>query len=242
VSGKKLRVICIAPAWNEGQRIAKVVKAIPSDFVDMALVVDDGSSDDTGQQARDAGALVLRNEENNGVGAAIRRGIDYARQHAFDVAVIVSGGGKTPPEQIPRLLKPILESDAEFVQGSRYLKGGKYLRMPLQRRWGTRLYSMLFSFAARHRVTDASSGFRAVRLSLFEDPGINIWQPWLNRYELEPYLLFRALRLGHRVLEVPVTIAYPMKNDPLPYTKMSAVFGWWKMFRPILFLGLGIRS
>src|SRR4051812_14746478 len=97
------RVLCIAPAWNEGERIARVVEAVPQDIVEATVVVDDGSSDTTGDYAERAGATVIRQGANRGVGAAIRAGIDYARANGYDIVVIVSGGGKTPPEQIPRL-------------------------------------------------------------------------------------------------------------------------------------------
>src|SRR5215831_16368671 len=234
------RVLCVAPAWNEGERIARVVRAVPGDVVETTVVVDDGSIDDTAEHAENAGAQVIRSSGNRGVGAAIRSGIDYAIEHGYDIVVVVSGGGKTPPEQIPRLLEPILNGNADLAQGSRYLDGGEYLRMPLRRKIGTRGYTFLFSLFCFHRVTDASSGFRAIKLSLFNDKRINLWQDWLDRYELEPYLLFKALRLGHKVVEVPVTIEYP-KTDGIAYTKMRALTDWWKIFRPILFLGLGLK-
>lgn len=235
------RVLCIAPAWNEGERIKRVVEAVPSEIVETMVVVDDGSTDETGRFAASAGAVVLGDGRNRGVGAAIRSGIDYARANGYDIVVIVSGGGKTPPAQIPRLLAPILAGEAELVQGSRYREGGEIVRMPLRRRLGTRAYTLLFSLFCGRRVTDASSGFRAIKLTLFDDERINLHQPWLDRYELEPYLLFKALRLRHAVVEVPVTIAYP-QTDGIAYTKMRALVDWWKIFRPILFLGLGIKK
>ena len=67
------------------------------------------------------------------------------------------------------------------------------------------------------------------------------WQDWLDRYELEPYLLFKALGLKHRVVEVPVTIEYP-KTDGIAYTKMRAITDWWKIFRPVLFLALRLKN
>lgn len=234
------RVLCVAPAWNEGERIARVVKAVPGDWVETTVVVDDGSSDDTANYAEGAGATVIRSGANRGVGAAIRSGIDYAIEHGYEIVVVVSGGGKTPPEQIPRLLDPIIKGEAVLAQGSRYLDGGEYLRMPLRRKLGTRGYTLLFSLFCRHRVTDASSGFRAIKVSLFDDKRINLWQDWLDRYELEPYLLFKALRLRHKVVEVPVTIEYP-ETDGISYTKMRAITDWWKIFRPVFFLGLGIK-
>lgn len=235
------RVLCVAPAWNEGERIARVVKAVPRKIVETTVVVDDGSTDGTGEHARGAGATVISAGRNRGVGAAIRSGIDYAIEHGYEIVVIVSGGGKTPPEQIPRLIEPILRGEAELVQGSRYLEGGEFLRMPLRRRLGTRGYTLLFSLFCGRRVTDASSGFRAIHVSLFDDERINLWQEWLDRYELEPYLLFKALQLGHKVKEVPVTIEYPVETDGIAYTKMRAMVDWWKIFRPVLFLGLRLK-
>ena len=234
------RVLCVAPAWNEGERIARVVRAVPGDFVETTVVVDDGSTDDTADHAQGAGATLIRSGANRGVGAAIRSGIDHAIEGGYDIVVIVSGGGKTPPEQIPRLLDPIIKGEAELAQGSRYLDGGEYLRMPFRRKLGTRGYSFLFSLFCGRRVTDASSGFRAIKVSLFEDERINLWQDWLDRYELEPYLLFKALRLKHKVVEVPVTIQYP-KSDGIAYTKMRAITDWWKIFRPVVFLALGLK-
>jgi dolichol-phosphate mannosyltransferase len=210
-------------------------------LADALLVVDDGSSDDTADRAEAAGAMVMRSGRNRGVGAAIRSGIDHALANGFDVVVIISGGGKTPPEQIPSLVEPIIKGEAELAQGSRYMAGGQYLRMPLRRRLGTRAYTFLFSALCGHRVTDASSGFRAIKLSMFDDKRINLWQEWLDRYELEPYLLFQALRLGHKVVEVPVTIEYPPATDGIAYTKMRALLDWWKIFRPAVFLALRIK-
>ena len=237
---KRERVLCIAPAWNEGERIARVVRGVPLDVVDTVVVVDDGSTDDTARFAEEAGAVVLSQGANCGVGAAIRRGIDYAIEHGYTIVVVVSGGGKTPPEQIPRLVDAI-KRGAELAQGSRYIAGGEFKRMPLRRRLGTRAYTFLFTLFVRRRVTDGSSGFRAFRVSLFEDKRINLWQEWLDRYELEPYLLFKALRLRHRVVDVPVTIEYP-EADGIAYTKMRAVTDWWKIFRPVFFLGLGLKK
>ncbi|HTP90010.1 MAG TPA: glycosyltransferase family 2 protein [Bryobacteraceae bacterium] len=237
---RALRVVCIAPAWNEEKRIGGVVTAVPRGVVEEVVVVDDGSTDRTGEVAREAGATVLAGK-HSGVGAAIRLGIDYAIQHGFDVAVIVSGAGKTPPAQIPRLLAPVAAGEADLVQGSRYTGGGQFLRMTLLRKIGTRGYTFLFSLLVGRRVTDASSGFRAIRVALFDDKRINLWQTWLDGYELEPYLLFQALRLRHKVVEVPVTIEYPDVIRGEAYTKMRAWTDWYRIFRPVLYLALGLK-
>lgn len=236
------RVLCIAPAWNEENRITTTISEIPKNLVETILVIDDGSSDQTAERAKKQGAHVISHTHNQGVGSAIRTGIEYGLVHNYDIVVVISGAGKTPAQQIPLLLEPILKKGVELVQGSRYLIGGEYLNMPLYRRWGTRAYAILFSFFCQHHISDASSGFRAIKLSLFQDKRINLWQKWLDRYELEPYLLFQSLHFKHQVLEVPVTIRYPKIQTGSSYTKMKHFLDWWKIFRPIIFLALKIKK
>lgn len=236
------RVLCAAPAYNEGERIVKVVREAPRDWVDEVLVVDDGSSDATARLAREAGATVIEHGRNRGVGAAIRTAIEYGQRQGFEIIVITSGGGKTPGHQIPSLVQPVLDGEADFVQGSRYAEGGRLEGAPWHRRLGTWGYSALFSLFLGRRVTDASSGFRAFRLSITGDPRFRLDQPWLDTYELEPYLLFQAIRGRFRYREVPVSIIYPPRADGLPYTKMRPFTGWWKIFRPVVFLRLGLKQ
>jgi len=98
----------------------------------------------------------------------------------------------------------------------------------------------VFSIAARKRVTESTNGFRAFRTALLRDGRINWRQAWLDRYELEPYLLLKAITLGYRHCEVPVTKIYPRRE--LGYTKMRPFFDWWSILRPVVYLGLGIRK
>lgn len=235
------RILCITAAWNEGERIRRVVQSVSKDVVDAMVVIDDGSTDDTAQHAEAAGAIVLRQPQNQGVGAALRRGFDYGLENGYDIVAAVHGGGKTPGEQLPAMLEPLIRGEADFTQGSRNLPGGSATHMPLGRRLGTRGYTMLFSLLCRHYVSDAScSGIRAVTAQLLRDPRMQLKQEWLDRYELEPYMLFQALRLGYRVREVPVLVTYP--QDGRAYTKMRAVVDWWRIFRPAVFLAFHLRS
>lgn len=234
------RVLCIAPAWNEGERIARVVEGVPRELVESTLVVDDGSTDDTAERARRAGATVISFAHNRGIGAAIRAGFDHALANGFDIAVVINGAGKSPPSQIPRLVAPIADGRAEFVYGSRYLPGGESTAMPWHRRLGTRGYTFVFSVLCGTRVTDASCGFRAVSASVLRDPRIELHQDWLDRYELEPYLLFKVLKLRLRAMEVPTSIHYPSAAGE-PYTKMRAFIDWWRVLRPVLYLALRLR-
>lgn len=230
----------MAPVLDEEQKIGEVVRRMPRDVVDEVLVIDDGSTDRSADVARERGATVLPLGCTVGVGAALREGYRYAEKQGYDVAVVTAGNNKDTPEEIPLLLEPIADGRADFVQGSRWLDGsGNFGAMPRYRRIATRLHPLLFSLAARRRVTESTNGFRAVRTTVLADPGLDLDQPWLDEYELEPYLYLKVIRLGYKIAEVPVTKIYPPKK--LGQTKMKPLTGWWSILRPLVYVGLGLR-
>lgn len=237
------RIIVIAPVYNEEAKIPRVVdrlKAMTTPCVDEIVVVDDGSTDRSAKWAERAGATVLRLGHCYGVGAALRRGFEYARAHGYDICVCIAGNNKDEPEEIPRLLEPIVGSGEDLVQGSRYLPGGVVGNTPLLRRFATRLHPWLFSLFVGKPMTESTNGFRAFRLSLLADEGIKLDQRWLDGYELEPYLLFQVIHRGYKHREVPCTKIYPAKE--LGQTKVPPVSGWWALLRPIFLLGLRIKD
>lgn len=235
-----MKTLACPVTFNEDKKIGRVLDRFTPGLVDHLIVVDDGSTDHTPDEIRKRGVEVVSHVRQRGVGAAIRTGIRYAQQHGFDVIVIVAGNDKDRPDQIPDLLKPIREEGCDLVQGSRYLAGGQTGGMPFYRKIATRLHPWLLSLFTGHRITDSTNGFRAIRLKMLDDARINLDQPWLDRYELEPYILFKALRLGYRVREVAVTKIYPPRQ--LGYTKMKPIVGWWSILRPIFLLGFGLRK
>lgn len=238
---RSLRVLAVAPVFDEEKKIGEVVRRVPRDVVDETLVVDDGSKDRSASVARELGATVLSLPKTSGVGAALREGYRYGLAHGYDVVVVMAGNNKDAPEEIPALLDPIADGRADFVQGSRYLKkSANFGDMPYYRRVATRVHPVLFSLAAQKLVTESTNGFRAVTRKVLEDPRIDMGQSWLNAYELEVYLYLRAVQLGYRTVEVPVTKIYPPKQ--LGQTKMKPFSGWWSILRPLVYVGLKIRA
>ena len=234
-----LRTACVIPALDEQGKIGRSLRRFGPGVVDEVIVVDDGSHDGTADEAGAAGATVLSHERQRGVGAAIRTGIDYALANGFDAVVVMGGDDQDDPAEIARLLEPLTQGEADFVQGSRRLNGRRTVDMPLFRRVTTKAYSLVFRVATGFKSTDATNGFRAFSTAVPRDPRIQLHQAWLDTYELEPYLFFQAIRGGWHVVEVPVTKRY---HRDLGYTKMLPGRDWWRILRPIIFLRLGIRS
>lgn len=237
------RVIAIIPAYNEQGKIGVVVEKVKqqSQWVHCICVIDDGSTDHTAQEAEAAGAEVIRCAKNQGVGAAIRTGMVYGWQHHFTVGVVLSGDDQHNPEELERVLSPILFDKYTFVQGSRYLKGGATVNQSLFRNFTTRVYPLLFWLVTWKACSDVTNGLRAFRLQpIFEDPTIMLDQEWLNRYELEVYLLYKVYTSNrYTIQEVPITIRY---HQQLSSTKMIPLLDWWRILRPLIFLKLGVKQ
>jgi len=236
---RALMVIC---AFNENVKLHSTLSRIPKkaqrDYD--VLVVDDGSTDGSIETIDPGEFLVHRIGACVGVGAAIRTAIRIARERNYQVIMFMAGNDKDRPAEIPRILDPVRHQGFALVQGSRYLPGGDYGNMPVYRRITTQfVHPLLFSLAARKRLTDTTNGFRAIHLGVFDDPAIDIDQPWLDQYEMEVYLRFSIVRLGYLHGEVPCTKIYPPKK--LGITKMKPVTGWWSILRPIFLLGFGLK-
>ncbi|MBF0483181.1 MAG: glycosyltransferase family 2 protein [Candidatus Omnitrophica bacterium] len=240
--------ILVSPiAYNENVKLEKVITRYlgsPAKGFTDYLVMDDCSDDGTTEMIAsyaNMGVKTLRHEKRSGVGAAIRTVIRFAQKNNYDVLVIMAGNDKDDPNQIPLLVSPIVDQGYDFVQGSRY-KGANGIGgdMPFYRKLATRLHPFLMSLITGVKVTDTTNGFRAFKVSILKDSRIDLDQEWLDKYELEPYLLFKTLKYGYKFTEAPVTKIYPPKK--LGYTKMKPFSGWWSILRPLIYLGLGIKK
>ena len=235
------RVIAMFPYCDEREKLSLLVQKIRPGLVDKWMPVDDGSTDDGSALLRQHGIEPLTQPTRRGIGAAIKAVVRHARANGYDILVVMAGNNKDDPGEIPRLLEPILEHGVDYVQGSRFLEGGSSPHLPVFRRIAIQLLSLVFRLYSGQRCTDLTNGFRAYRLGLFDDARVDIEQEWLDDYEYEYYVHWKAYTLGYKVAEVPVTKTYPGVKG-VEYSKIKPIIGWWRMLRPFILLALGIKK
>ena len=225
------RRIAIVPAMNEEKTIGRVIEEIRAfDPGFDIVVVDDGSVDRTATIAERYGVLVLRLPFNLGIGGAVQTGYQYARDNGFELAVQVDGDGQHDPTEIARLVQPILEGRADMVVGTRFAEGGGYRGTPL-RRVGIRLFAAVVSLMVRQRVTDTTSGFRAVNRM-----GIRLFAAdYPHDYpEVEATVLLARHKLT--MIEVPVV----MRIRETGQSSITAVRSVYYMIKVLLALFIGL--
>jgi len=207
----------VIPAFQATATIGDVVTRTRATLPDaQVIVVDDGSTDGTGEEGRGKGASVLTHPRNRGKGVALRTGIARACADGADLIVTLDADGQHPPEEIPRLLAPLAEGRADLVLGARRRDGV----MPLSRRFTNWLSATLASRIAGQRLHDAQTGFRAFTRAVVERI-----QPAGDRYEYEANFLLDALRAGYRVASVEVPTIYGPRSHFRSWTDT------WRMAR-----------
>jgi glycosyltransferase involved in cell wall biosynthesis len=225
------RRIAIVPAYNEEQTVGRVIEEIRAFDPGFAIVVvDDGSTDRTAAVAERVGVQVLRLPFNLGIGGAVQTGYQYALDNGFDLAVQVDGDGQHNPQEIARLAGPILEGKADMVVGTRFAEGGGYRGTRL-RRVGIHLFAGVVSLMVGQRVTDTTSGFRAVNRK-----GIRLFAAdYPHDYpEVEATVLLARHRL--RMVEVPVV----MRIRETGSSSITALRSVYYMIKVLLALFIGL--
>ena len=200
--GKRISVVI--PAYNEEKRLLRVLERVP-DFVDEVIVVDDGSSDGTYPSAlsfskKDSRVKAFRLEKNCGKGCAMREGIKYA---SGDIVVFMDADGQHRPEDVIKLVEPVVDGKADVVIGARR---GDLKSRPPHRRLSNIITTKLIRLKLRTYVYDTQSGFRAFRREFL--PGIES-----DRYEVETEMLFKTAKMGARIGEVPVELIYDPNRE-----------------------------
>jgi glycosyltransferase involved in cell wall biosynthesis len=192
-------ITVILPAYNEEVSIGSVV-LLTRFYADNVIVVDDGSSDRTAEIARNAGAEVIVHEVNTGKGGALKTG--FLAAEGADIIVTMDSDGQHNPEDIPRLVQPILKGEADMVNGSRYLNGLDR-NTPLYRRVGQRVLDRFTNLNSGLKITDSQSGFRAFAASTKDNFRFNA-----QGMAIESEMLADAANSGLRIKEVEIGVRY----------------------------------
>ena len=196
------RILIIIPSYNEEATVGAVIDEVRR-FVPEAtiLVVDDGSKDATSSKALAKGVKAVRHPFNMGVGAAMQTGYKYALRNGFDIAVQMDADGQHPAKQIRDLVAPLIRDEIDMVVGSRFLGAGEY-KPSMARAAGIAIFSKVVSFIIKEKLTDTTSGFRAVNREVIE---------FLSRAYPDDYPEVEALVLLHKkgfaIIEIPVIMS-----------------------------------
>jgi len=204
-----MRTCALIPAFNEASHIAAVVEGARL-HVEAVVVIDDGSTDGTGEIARRAGAICLESAANCGKAAALRMGIAYARAQGYTHVITLDGDGQHLPEDIPALVKIAEENGADLVIGAR-----PFLRedMPRSRYYSNTIGSRLASAMVGCEIRDSQSGFRLLRLD-------KLGEMRSRRYEFEMEVLIKMARAGCKIAHAPIHMVY---DDGQARSKMNPV-------------------
>lgn len=193
-------IFLVIPAFNEAECVGEVVRQARRRF-DYVIVVDDGSTDDTGKVAGEAGAMVLCHMLNRGQGAALQTGIEYALRQEADVIVTFDSDGQHLFEDVQALLDPVVRGQCDIALGSRFLRGD--CRVPLMRKLTLKLGVFFTRIVSGIRVTDTHNGLRA--FSRHAAQQIRIRQ---DRMAHASEILDEIARLKLRYVEIPTRVLY----------------------------------
>jgi hypothetical protein len=219
-------ILIVVPAYNEEGGIREVLRRIPDEALGYGVetvVVDDGSTDRTAAIAREEGVPVVGHVVNRGQGDALRTGFAAAIKKGSDIVINLDADGQYKPEEIDRLVKPIIDDEADFVLGSRFM--GYYEEAGSVRHVGVVFFSRLISLLTGVKVSDCTNGFRAIRVS--ELPKLNLREDRFNANEI----ILEAIKNRLRFAQVPVSMMSRAAGETKKPSKLRYPLG---VFRVII--------
>ena len=232
-------ITAVIPAFNEQKTVARIVEGAKK-HVDEVIVVDDGSVDSTGSVAKAAGARVIRIPKNGGKGNALSIGLTTAAMNGGDIVVCLDADGQHDPNDIPRIVQPILDAKADMVIGSRFLQTESKDLIPMHRRLGQSVLTYATNLGNTVKITDSQSGYRAFRKDVlksfdYSEAGMGI----------ESEMARNAARMGLRIEEVPIVALYEgletstMKPGSHGMSVLGSVLKEVRTEHPLLYFGVG---
>ena len=225
IEERKTKYCLCIPIINEGERIHKQLQRAQQHGIDklVDIIICDGDSTDGSteiNQLKKLGVNTLLVKKDSGKqGVQLRMGFWFALQRGYEGIITIDGNNKDSIESVPLFIEK-LEQEFDFVQGSRYVEGGKAINTPKIRHFAVKfIHSPLISLTARHRFTDSTNAYRCYSKKYLTHPKVQPFRPIFTTYELLAFLSVRASQLGLKVGEVPVERKYP-ETGKVP-TKIS---------------------
>ena len=222
-----LKTCVLIPAYNEEKHVAAVVREV-LEYCPDVIVVDDGSPDGTDKVAAEAGAIVLEHVHNQGKGAALQTGFDYAREHGYDLAITLDADGQHAPSDIPAFLQAYERTHSPVLVGNRM---GDVAAMPRLRRFVNRFMSDLLSRVMGQHVPDSQCGFRLYHRSAFP---AGPYDAHSQRYAAESEILLRLALEGRKIGAVTIQTIYgDEKSKVRPLADTLRFFRMLRRFKKI---------
>lgn len=239
---KKNKVALLIPVIDEGAKILLQLEKIMSSKLDVDVVIADGGSKDETKKNIEIKELniysFLTKHGHGALSAQIRMGFHFCISHEYEYVITMDGNNKDDPDAITNIIKA-LESGVDFVQGSRFIKGGQAFNTPRLRYMAIRfIHAPLTSLAAKYWFTDTTNGFRGHSAKLLRHPELQIFRDIFETYELLAYIPIRSSQVGLKICEVPVARSYP-KDVAIP-TKIHGLGGQYKLLKILVMAVFGL--
>ena len=230
-------ILVLIPAYNEEGRVADVVRGVRQYLPGAKiLVVNDGSGDGTAKASKEAGACVVNHPFNLGVGTALQTGYKYAVQNGYQYVIQLDGDGQHPPAFLPAFVVKLKETAADLIIGSRFLHG-RNSDVPFARSTGNALFGKLVSLLIRERLTDPTSGYRALKSTALQ---FCVQDIYAFDYPDADFLL-TLHRSGYRMVEIPIEVL-PRTGGNSQHSGLKPIYYTIKMFLSIFIILLRKKS
>ena len=207
-----MKFCILIPVYNEAQTIGRLVNILKKQEYDI-IVLDDGSQDNSGHLAEEAGAIVLYNKEKSGKGATLQRGFNYALKKGYDGVLTMDGDGQHDPLDVENFFKQAKENPNQIITGNRMQN---HQGMPIVRYLTNRFMSGLISFACRQSILDTQCGYRYIGCHILKRIPLQC-----TGFEIETEILMKASKKGFPIISIPIQTIYrneKSKINPLKDT------------------------
>lgn len=199
-----MKTAVIIPTYNEEDTIFSVVKKA-KDMVDEVIVINDGSTDKTADKVKEAGGHLISHKTNQGKGASLISGINYALEQGFEIVICMDADGQHDPQEIPKFIEAYRLKKGNIIMGNRL---NRCQNMPRLRYWVNRTTSFFVSFLAKQRIPDSQCGFRLFEVAILKNLTLKT-----KNFDTESEILIKLSRRGHKVASLPIQTIYSTETS-----------------------------